>query len=345
MYEFIKLPKSDREAAFRIASTYTGYPAHVVEKDFWVTYLLNTLFNRLTHTHRLMFKGGTSLSKCYNLIERFSEDIDLSLNMEDLGFGGDKAPHEIAKLPESKKKAEKEIDKLKLAGEAFLRDTLLPMLSDQITADIGSAKEWSLSIDPNNLENILFHYPKSLNTSEYGDQYVKPVVLIESGTKAAHEPIERVEIKAFIEDAIAEIKTSCQVNVLSPKRTFWEKATILHAENNINKPERVKERLSRHLYDLVMLYRSDIGKEAIKDIDLLAKVAEHKKFYFRSGAANYDDAKPGTLKIVPHDAILQAFKQDYEKMRSMFSGEILSFDAIISELKQLENSINSFVSE
>ena len=341
MYEFIKLSKSDCEAALRITSTHTGYPAHVVEKDFWVTYLLDTLFNRLTHAHRLMFKGGTSLSKCYNLIERFSEDIDLSLNMEDLGFGGDKAPHEIAKLPESKKKAEKEIDKLKLAGEAFLRDSLLPMLLDQITADIGSAKEWSLSIDPNNPENILFHYPKSLNTSEYGDQYVKPVVLIESGTKAAHEPIERVEIKAFIEAAIAEIKTSCGVNVLSPKRTFWEKATILHAENNINKPERVKERLSRHLYDLVMLYRSDIGKEAMKDTDLLAKVAEHKKFYFRSGAANYDDAKPGTLKIVPHDAILQAFKQDYEKMGSMFSGEILSFESIISELHELENSINS----
>lgn len=344
MYELIKLPKADREAAFRIASTHTGYPAHVVEKDFWVTYLLDTLFNRLTHAHRLMFKGGTSLSKCYNLIERFSEDIDLSLNMEDLGFGGDKAPHELLKT-KSKREAEKAVELLKLAGEAFLRDSLLPMLSNQITLDIGSAKEWSLSIDPNNPENILFHYPKSLNTSEYGDQYVKPVVLIESGTKAAHEPIERVEIKAFVEDAIAEIKTSCEVNVLSPKRTFWEKATILHAENNINKPERVKERLSRHLYDLVMLYRSDIGKEAIKDITLLANVAEHKKFYFRSGAANYDDAKPGTLKIVPHDAILQAFKQDYEKMGSMFSGEILSFDAIISELKQLENSINSFVSE
>jgi len=183
-----------------------------------------------------------------------------------------------AKLPDSKKKAEKEIDKLKLVGEAFLRDTLFPILLDQITVDTESTKEWSLSIDPNNPENILFHYPKSLNTSEYGNQYVKPVVLIESGTKAAHEPIERVEIKAFVEDAIADIKTSSWVNVLSPKRTFWEKATILHAENKINKPERVKERLSRHLYNLLMLYRSDIGKEAIKNIDLLVKVAEHKKF-------------------------------------------------------------------
>lgn len=341
MYEFIKLPKTDREVAFRITSTHTGYPAHVVEKDFWVTYLLDTLFNRLTHTHRLMFKGGTSLSKCYNLIERFSEDIDLSLNMEDLGFGGDKAPHEIAKLPDSKKRGEKQIDKLKLAGEAFLKETLLPMLLNKIAMDIGSLKEWSLSIDPNNPENILFHYPKSLNVSEYGDQYVKPVVLIESGTKAAHEPIESVEIKAFVENAIADIKTSCRVNVLSPKRTFWEKATILHAENNINKAERVKERLSRHLYDLVMLYRSDIGKEAMEDTNLLVKVAEHKKFYFRSGAANYDDAKPGTLKIVPHDAILEAFKLDYEKMDSMFSGDIISFESIIYELQELENSINT----
>lgn len=339
MYEFIKLSKSDREAAFRIASTHTVYPAHVVEKDFWVTYLLDTLFNRLSHNHRLMFKGGTSLSKCYNLIERFSEDIDLSLNMDDLGFGGEKAPHELLKTT-SKREAEKAVDQLKLAGEVFLSQTLLPMLLDQINIDIDSSKDWSISIDPSNPENILFYYPKSLDANEYGDQYVKPVVLIESGTKAAHEPIETVTINSFVENAIADIKTSCSVKVLSPKRTFWEKATILHAENNINKPERVKERLSRHLYDLVMLYRSDIGKEAVKDIDLLAQVAEHKKFYFRSGAANYDEAKPGTLKIVPHNAILDAFKQDYEKMGSMFSGEIIPFDTIIKELQTLEEDIN-----
>lgn len=339
MYKFIKLSKPDREAAFRIASTHTGYPAHVVEKDFWVTYLLDTLFNRLTHNHRLMFKGGTSLSKCYHLIERFSEDIDLSLNMEDLGFGGEKAPHELLKTI-SKREAEKAVDQLKLAGETFLSQTLLPMLLNQITIDIDSNKDWSISIDPSNPENILFYYPKSLDANEYGDQYVKPIVLIESGTKAAHEPIETVTINAYVESAIADIKTSCIVKVLSPKRTFWEKATILHAENNINKPERVKERLSRHLYDLVMLYRSDIGQEAIKDTDLLTSVAEHKKFYFRSSAANYDEAKPGTLKIVPHDAILDAFKQDYEKMRSMFSGEVLSFDTILLILQDMEYLIN-----
>jgi predicted nucleotidyltransferase component of viral defense system len=115
-----------------------------------------------------MFKGGTSLSKCYNLIERFSEDIDLSLNMEDLGFGEEKAPHELLKTI-SKREAEKAVDQLKLAGETFLSQTLLPMLLDQITMDIGSSKDWSLSIDPSNPENILFYYPKSLHTNEYGD--------------------------------------------------------------------------------------------------------------------------------------------------------------------------------
>ena len=340
MYEFIKLSKSDREAAFRIASTHTDYPAHVVEKDFWVTYLLDTLFNRLTHNHRLMFKGGTSLSKCYNLIERFSEDIDLSLNMDDLGFGGDNAPHELLKI-KSKREAEKAVDRLKKAGEVFLSETLLPMLHSQITTDLANNKDWSLSIDLNNPENILFYYPKSLNTSEYGDQYVKPVILIESGTKAAHEPIETVTINSFLEHALPQIKTSCSVKVLSPKRTFWEKATILHAENSMNRPERVKERLSRHLYDLVMLIRSDIGKEAMKDFSLLAKVTEHKKFYFRSNAANYDEAKPGTLKIVPHEALLDAFRNDYEKMGSMFSGEMIPFETIMNELQGLEKSINS----
>ena len=132
------------------------------------------------------------------------------------------------------------------------------------------------------------------------------------------------------------------INVLSPKRTFWEKVTILHAENNIYKVERVKERLSRHLYDIVMLSRDKIGLEAMADIGLLESVAKHKAFYYRSNAAKYDEAKSGTLKIVPKDEILKAFRTDYEKMRSMFVGEVIEFDVIIEELSLLESKINSF---
>lgn len=338
MYDFIKLPIKDQAQAFLIASAATGYPAHVVEKDFWVTYMLDTLFNRIPHQHRLMFKGGTSLSKCYKLIDRFSEDIDLSLNMKDLGFGGNNAPHIVGK--NSNSIAKKALEDLKLAGEIFLKDNLLPLIQIQIIKDIGANNVWSVSIDTQNPENILFHYPKSLDHGEYGDTYAKPVVLIESGTKAAHEPIEAVEISSFLENAIPDIKTSCIVQVLSPKRTFWEKVTILHAENNINKPARVKERLSRHLYDLIMLYQSPIGQAAIKDIALLDHVSKHKAFYFRSAAAKYEEAKAGTLQIVPQDDLLEAFRQDYEKMGSMFPGDIIPFATIINVLRDLENTIN-----
>jgi hypothetical protein len=339
MYEFVKLEKKERSQAFRIASEKLGYPAYVIEKDFWVTYILDTLFNRVNHKHRILFKGGTSLSKCYKLIDRFSEDIDLSLHMADLGFKGDKAPSIVAEK-ESKSAAKRAIEDLKVAGEVFLENIILVLLKEKIIEDLGLIENWNLLLDDSNAENLLFHYPKSLEDDEYGNKYVKPVVLIETGTKSEHIPSEEIEINSLLEDAISEIHSKAVVKVLSPKRTFWEKVTLLHAENNINRIERVKERLSRHLYDIVMLSRSPIGAEAINDIALLDTVAKHKSFYYRSNAAKYDEAKVGTLKIVPKGEILKAFRVDYEKMRSMFAGEIIEFYVIIEELQILENEIN-----
>jgi len=339
MYDFIKLDKIERSQAFRIASEKLGYPAYVVEKDFWVTYILDALFNGIDHKHRILFKGGTSLSKCYKLIDRFSEDIDLSLHMADLGFEGDKAPHIVAEK-ESKSAAKRAVEDLKVAGEVFLENTIFVLLKDKIADDLGFIEDWSLLLDDTNPENLLFHYPKSLEDGEYGNKYVKPVVLIETGTKSEHVPSEEIEVNSLLEDAIAEIDSKAVVKVLSPKRTFWEKVTLLHAENNINRVERVKERLSRHLYDIVMLSGSPIGVEAVRDLTLLDTVAKHKAFYYRSNAAKYDKAKAGTLKIVPKGEILEAFRIDYEKMRSMFAGEVIEFDVIIEELQILENEIN-----
>ena len=340
MYDFIKLDRNERSQAFRIASEKLGYPTYVIEKDFWVTYILDTLFNRIDHKHRILFKGGTSLSKCYKLIDRFSEDIDLSLHMADLGFEEDKAPHKVAQK-ESNSAAKRAVEDLKIAGEVFLENTILVLLKEKIEEDVGAVENWSLSLDDKNAENLLFYYPKSLEDDEYGNKYVKPVVLVETGTKSEHLPIEEIEVNSLLEDAITEIDSKAVVKVLSPKRTFWEKVTLLHAENNINRVERVKERLSRHLYDIVMLSRSPIGIEAVRDLTLLDTVAKHKAFYYRSNAAKYDEAKVGTLKIVPKGEILEAFRIDYEKMRSMFAGEVIGFDVIIEELQVLENKINT----
>jgi len=339
MYAFIQLDKQERSQAFRIASEKLGYPTYVIEKDFWVTYVLDTVFNRLNHQHRILFKGGTSLSKCYKLIDRFSEDIDLSLHMADLGFEGDKAPHIVAKK-ESKSAAKRAVESLRVAGEVFLEETIMALLQQAIAKDLAPDETWELALDSNNAENLLFYYPKSLQDDEYGNQYVKPVVLIETGTKSEHLPTEEVEINALLEDAIPEIHSRTNVKVLSPKRTFWEKITLLHAENNINRVERVRERLSRHLYDIVMLYQSPIGEDAIHDRELLDTVAKHKSFYYRSNAAKYDEAKAPTLKIVPRDEILEAFRVDYRKMRSMFSGEVLAFDRILEVLGELEDRVN-----
>ena len=260
--------------------------------------------------------------------------------MADLGFEGDKAPH-IEAEKESKSATKRAVEDLKIAGEKFLKNTLLVLLKDKIEEDLGLSDNWSLLLDNTNTENLLFHYPKSLEDGEYGNRYVKPVVLIETGTKSEHLPTEEIKVNTLLEDAIAEIHSKSVVKVLSPKRTFWEKVTLLHAENSTNKVERVKERLSRHLYDIVMLSRSPIGTEAINDITLLDTVVKHKSFYYRSNAANYNEAKVGTLKIVPKGEILEAFRVDYDKMRSMFVGKVIEFDVIVEELQILENKINN----
>jgi len=215
------------------------------------------------------------------------------------------------------------------------------LLKEKIEEGLGLTKDWSLQLDNSNAENLLFYYPKSLEDGEYGNKYVKPVVRIETGTKSEHTPSEEIEINSLVEDAISEIHSKSVIKVLSPKRTFWEKVTLLHAENNINRVERVKERLSRHLYDIVMLSRSPIGEEVVNDIALLDTVAKHKSFYYRSNAAKYDKAKVGTLKIVPKGEILEAFRIDYSKMGSMFTGKVVEFDVIIEELQILENEINN----
>lgn len=332
----------ERAEVFRVAEQDLGLPAHVLEKDFWVTYLLHVLFQELDLPVRMMFKGGTSLSKCYRVIERFSEDIDLALDREDLGFGGEDAPE----AQTSNNQMGKKLKALKAAGTEYVAELLHPALQQYLEDDLD--EEFSLFIDEDNPDNILFIYPRCLDDEAYGDaNYVKPVVLIETGTKAAHEPVDEISISPLITqsdsvaDAAPSIADDCTtVRTLRIERTFWEKITFLHQQNSSNAPDKVKDRLSRHLYDIAMISFSEHGEDCLETLDLLSEVAQHKSVYFKQGGVDYMEACNGGLRLVMTSEMEAAFRADYERMDEMFYGDVPEFDEIVAELRRIEEVVN-----
>jgi len=323
----------------------------IVEKDFWVCWTLKHVFSLPIASH-LLFKGGTSLSKVFNAIRRFSEDVDLSIHRDYLGFGGDNDPL----LQPSANKRDAQIALLQQACADRIRDEFLPQLRTSFEAVLGKedvptasdmtgGQQWSISVAAYDAQTVLFTYPSGVNASAphlIATGYVAPVVKLEMGARSDPYPTGSHSVASYAAEAFPDLfeERECMVQVLEAERTFWEKATILHAE--YHRPVgRTHERLSRHYYDLAQLALSDIGTRALADMSLLIRVAEHKKAFFRSGWAKYDEARPGSLRLIPSAAKLDVLRHDYDSMKLMIFGDIMPFDRIIETLQELENRINA----
>lgn len=341
MSYILDLDPPERAEVFEAAEADLGIPAHVLEKDFWVTYILDALFQGMEDLDvRIMFKGGTSLSKCYSCISRFSEDIDVALNREDLGFTDDKAPENQS----SKTQARKRLAELKNAGIEYVEEELLPSLISFLENDLN--EDFTLYLDEDNPENLLFEYPRSLD--EYLDEsYVKPVVLIETGTKSAHDPSEEIEIFSLftgsesVEEAgLYADEHSTTVTSLCISRTFWEKVTFVHQQCSCDSADKVKDRLSRHLYDIHQIYHSDHGQQCLEDLDLLEKVAKHKATYFQQRGVDYHNAYSGGLDMTMSEDLQDAFQEDYARMDEMIYGDKPDFDDLLETLDAIEQHVN-----
>lgn len=285
----------------------------------------------------LIFKGGTSLSKAYRVIRRFSEDIDVSIDREFLGFAGAEAPEAAT----SNKVRQRRVDALMAASQQKIRQELQPMLTDAIRQRLGSVKSWSVEFDESDPEGqtLLFHYPSSLPSRASG--YIRRSVKIEMGARSDHWPSESKPITPYVAEQFPAgfQEPICMVKVLSAERTFWEKATILHAEYHRPDEKASPDRLSRHYYDFDALIQSGVDKTAT--LDLLSRVSEHKVVFFRSGWAKYSEAAPGTLRIAPSDGRRKTLHEDYVKMREMFFGDAPNFEGILDRLSTWERAFNS----
>lgn len=310
--------------------------ASIIEKDFWVCWSLRRIFEVLQFRPHLIFKGGTSLAKVYRAIERFSEDVDLSLSRRDLGFADS---HDPEQADISRKEARRRLDALVAECKKVVREKLVPELRKDFAAVLRKAG-WSVELDTADPQTVIFTYPSTDVSS--GLAYVRPAIRLEMGARSDDWPAADAEITPYAAEAFPNLFTirSCKVRTLAAERTFWEKATLLHAECHRPPDKPSRERLSRHYYDLYRLSRQPIADRALEQGELLERVIAHKSFFFASAWAHYETARPGTFRLLPAADQLDALRRDYQDMRAMIFGKAPDWDDIVRELQQLEKRIN-----
>lgn len=331
MYEVARATINERRALFRNTSQKMNVHEAIIEKDFWVCLTLDYLFQRCIYKNRFAFKGGTCLSKAYNLIQRFSEDIDLILDWRVLGYRMTE-PWDVR----SKTKQEEFNREANERTILFLQDTLLPQITEELSDIIGEKAE--LSINKDDPQTIIFNYPH-IFTAEAILQGIK----LEIGTLAAWSPVSVKTITPYAAEIYSRAfkKPNTEVLTVEPERTFWEKATILHHEANRPVNSLMPQRYSRHYYDLYCIAKTEVKDRALSNFELLRKVAEFKMRFYPRGWARYQDAKPGTLKLLPPAHNLSLLEEDYENMREMIFGPCPGFKEMMDALTKLEDEINA----
>jgi len=333
-------PAEDRRELFEATARSIKLPFVMIEKDFWVCWTLKHLFEDATIGPSLIFKGGTSLSKVFRAIERFSEDIDLSIQRDFLGFTSENDPQ--AK-DISRTEKDKRVKNLRQSAKDHVRDTLLPHLLVSFSKALGEASTiWRLEIDEYDADVIHFFYPTSRMEGD-APSYVASAIKLEFGAGSDPYPTGIHLVTPYAAEAFAGAfkQTTCQVTALEATRTFWEKATLLHAEYHRPPDQATPTRISRHYSDLARLAKHPDGIAAAMDIALLERVAAHKSIYFRSGWANYATAHAGSLRLVPQSSRKAHLIDDYDQMRVMFFAPPPPFNEVLDILQQLEDTINS----
>ena len=335
MDKVAQMDRSDRADLFSETAALMGLHPVIVEKDFWVCWLLKQLFTIEKLSGMLVFKGGTSLSKCFNLIQRFSEHLDIAVNFEKLGFSDAKDPRQTD-LSHTKRAIL--LKEMLQTCRNYIVDQFLPVLNASIQEKL-SENDWQFQVDSVDGNIVEFEYPASLKT---GLDYILPRVILELGTHAEPVPNENYDIQPYTAEYFPKLftQTKCSIATVVARRTFWEKATILHAEYHRPLDNPMPLRYSRHYADVAQMGKSEIVDEAIRDIDLLKKVTTHKDMFYHCGWARYNLAVPGSFHLTPPQERLSVIKRDYRDMTAMFFDEPPDIEDILHQLSVLERQIN-----
>lgn len=333
---FLSLSAKDRADALAVTAARTGRPIHILEKDVWVVWALASLFDASFGSH-LVFKGGTSLSKAYQAIRRFSEDIDVTYDVrallpeltEDAGAEA---------LPESKSQGKKWSEAVSKLLPKWVAETALPFVQQRLA-------ESKLPASARAEADCLYIEYESLATG-YG--YVAPRINVEFGARSTGEPAEVMGITCDAAAAIPELTfPTASPRVMKVERTFWEKGTAIHV---FCKKDGIKDRLARHWYDIAMLDVAGFAKSALANREIAESVARHKNIFFSTTDANknpidYRAAVGGALLLVPEGKTLESLRIDYNKMidDGLFIDTPEAFEAIIERCRDVQNRANATV--
>jgi hypothetical protein len=325
MEKVAHLSQQDRSDLFAETARAMSTTPAIAEKDFWVVWVLSRVFANVELARILKFKGGTSLSKVFGLIGRFSEDIDLILDWREV-------TQEDPLAERTKTKQSTFNEATNLQAQAYIQNKLLPLVQ-QCVGDLCTC-----SIDTNNLYAINIRYPAA-----FRDAYLRHEILLEIGPLASWLPSDNFVIQPYAATHFPQVfeQPHCTVPTILAERTFWEKATILHQEVHRAADKAMPIRYSRHYYDLARLALSDIKNKALADLKTLEDVVTFKQKFYPSTWSNYGSAKPPTLKLTPPEFRLTELNRDYQAMQSMFFDQRLSFSEVMQILSALESEINA----
>lgn len=333
---FLKLTDEDQLLAYRDAALNLKTEAVILEKDFWVSWLLGLLFTLPELAPHLVFKGGTSLSKVFGVIDRFSEDIDLCLVPS---FVGADAAGFDALISRAKRDAA--VMEMQTLCGVKTKDVLMPMLDAAIRQVLGSGNWLRMELDADAKSPIVyFAYPCG---QARGFEYLKREVKLELGTLTDQQPTGNYPIKPLIADAYPALFESwnCSVTALELERTFWEKATILHAEFHRPAASPTPSRYARHYFDMAKLLMHPKAMQFLADKAQCARVVDWKSRVFARSWARYDLAQPGSFRLLPPTERQADLAQDYATMRPMFMTEPPAFAKLMQKLAQAEGVLNN----
>lgn len=332
MIKWLNVPDSTKRNAYIQIAEQMGMSAFAVEKDWWVSRTLDIIFQMPIAAH-LVFKGGTSLSKAWKLINRFSEDIDLAIDKEFFdGYKGDISKTKITRLR-------------KEAG-AYTTGVFFEELQEKFRENEFTNLEFKVieakdsDQDPRVLE---IYYPNLIVPSS---EYVLPRVQIEVSCRSLREPFTFQTFGALVDEVYAERDFAAplfEVPTVNPERTFLEKLFLLHEEFHRPADKMRVDRLSRHLYDVHQLAQAGIAELAFRDKELYETIVYHRYKFSRVGEVDYNHHNPKTLNPIPPAEVIGEWESDYTKMKEdmIYDGDKPSFEDLINNLKGLKAKLQA----
>lgn len=337
MNKFLTLTKEQRAAVFERVGSSVGLPMQAVEKDFWVTVILQAVFSLPVAQH-LIFKGGTSLSKAWGLISRFSEDIDLAVNPMALGA----AEGDLTK---------KQIKKLRKASSLFVSEQLTPMLCAKIN-EMGMSAFLNIEAQPNGEGDNTYPEPRQIyiryqSVFEKPLTYLRPDVVLEVSARSLIEPAMPTHVSCILADYIP-IQSACDavVHTAIPAKTMVEKMFLLHELFSVPGHGTRAERKSRHLYDLYQMMQQDFAQEAITNDALWESIRHHREVFTSVQGVDYSGDVRQRICLLPREDIVAIWQSDYETMRSsMIHGSAPTWDELIEQITILQNKTRKKLEE